>query len=103
MPECAVGTETIEYNYDGQTQSTTFSYTSPTSPAQIVSIYPISASPVLKAVMTITGSGFGTNVSAVEIHLSTSSGKIYEMRLLSITDTQIECGIPGGLPGKFDV
>ena len=65
MPECGVGTETIAYNYGGQTQTIAFSYTSPTSPAQITAIYPMSASPVLKAVMTITGSGFGTNTTAV--------------------------------------
>ena len=53
--------------------------------------------------MNITGSGFGTNISDVQIHLANGSGKVYEMRVLELTDTMIQCGIPGGLPGTFDV
>ena len=63
----------------------------------------MSASPVLKDVMTITGSGFGSNISNVEVHLANYSGRPYEMRILSINDSTIECGIPGGLPGEFEV
>ena len=53
--------------------------------------------------MTISGSGFGTNESALTIHLANASGKVYEMKILSVNDSAIECGIPGGLPGNFDV
>lgn len=53
--------------------------------------------------MTITGSGFGTNLSAVGVSLANSTGKVYKMRVLELNDTVIKCGIPGGLPGNFDV
>lgn len=53
--------------------------------------------------MEITGSGFGTDVADITVHLTNSSGKVYEMRVLSVEDTLITCGIPGGLPGDFEV
>ncbi len=53
--------------------------------------------------MEIFGSGFGTNINAVRVDLANSSGKVYSMRILTINDTYIKVGIPGGLAGKFDV
>ncbi len=53
--------------------------------------------------MTITGTGFGTNLTAANVFLANTTGKVYQMRVLSLTDTEIKCGIPGGLPGNFDV
>ena len=103
-PECAnIGAQDISMTYAGQTQTIAYTYNAAATGAQITSISPASASPVLKAVMTITGSGFGTDASAIEIHLTNSTGKMYEMRVVTITDTQIECGIPGGLSGNFQV
>lgn len=37
----------------------------------------------------------------VKVHISNSTRKIYPMRVLSVNDTQIRCGIPGGLPGHY--
>lgn len=53
--------------------------------------------------MTITGTGFGNNITAAKVYLANSTGRIYQMRVLSLNDSVITCGIPGGLPGKFDV
>ena len=53
--------------------------------------------------MEITGTGFGSDSSITHVHLSNSSGKVYEMKILDQNDTYIKCGIPGGLPGQFDV
>jgi hypothetical protein len=39
----------------------------------------------------------------VTVRLANSSGKIYNMRILSLNDTYIKTGIPGGLPGVFKV
>ena len=39
--------------------------------------------------MTITGSGFGTNMTAITVYLANNSGNIYEMRVISLNDTQI--------------
>ena len=69
----------------------------------ISSISPASANPTLKTVMKIFGVGFGNNASAMTIHLANSSGRVYQMRVVSVNDTLIECGIPGGLPGRFEV
>lgn len=66
-------------------------------------IYPSSFSPVKKGVLTINGTGFGTDVEAITVYLSNSTGKIYQMRVLSVEDDIIKCGIPGGLPGVYNV
>ena len=51
--------------------------------------------------MSIVGEGFGNDIDKVDVHLANASGKVYEMRILSLNNTNIECGIPGGLPGNF--
>lgn len=103
-PACpSPGQYTITYNYNSQTANTNFTYGTPSVAATLISIYPQSASPVLKAVMTITGTGFGSNVSSITVFLANSTGKVYQMRVLSVNSTTITCGIPGGLPGAFDV
>ena len=101
VPQCAEGSTTIEYKYNGQTATFSFTYTPVTTVLQITSINPSSASPVLKGVMSIVGEGFGNDIDKVDVHLANASGKVYEMRILSLNDTNIECGIPGGLPGNF--
>jgi hypothetical protein len=57
----------------------------------------------MKGVMNITGSGFGSDPSQLIVYLTNSSGNIYQMKVLSANDTFIKAGIPGGLPGIFDV
>lgn len=54
-----------------------FTYNPPATTTQIFSINPMSANPTLKAVMEINGSGFGTNVSNVQVFLSNVSGNVY--------------------------
>ena len=82
MPACSSVNETIAYQYNDETQTIAFTYTSTTTQAQITSISPVSASPVLKGVMTIVGSGFTDDKTKVKVHLSNATGKIYEMRIL---------------------
>lgn len=53
--------------------------------------------------MQIFGSNFGTNISAISVYLSNSTGRVYRLKVLNITDTWIKAGIPGGLPGNFEV
>lgn len=57
----------------------------------------------MKGVMNITGVGFGTNSSLLTVFLTNSSGNVYQMKILSVSDTFIQAGIPGGLPGNFNV
>ncbi len=53
--------------------------------------------------MEITGFGFGSDATQLKIFLTNSSGNIYQMKILSVNDTFIKAGIPGGLPGVYDV
>lgn len=57
----------------------------------------------MKGVMSINGSGFGLNSSKLKVYLTNSSGNIYQMKILESNDTFIKAGIPGGLPGNFQV
>jgi hypothetical protein len=57
----------------------------------------------MKGVLNITGSGFGSDASQLTVYLTNSTGNIYQMKILSVNDTFIKAGIPGGLPGVFDV
>jgi len=80
-----------------------FTYLAVDNSVQILSISPNSWSPVLKGVMNITGVGFGTDATQLTVYLTNSSGNVYQMKVLSATDTLIKAGIPGGLPGNFNV
>ena len=71
--------------------------------SQILSISPASHSPVLKGVMTISGSGFGVDKSVLKVNLVNGTEILYEMRILSVSDTELKCGIPGGLAGNYEV
>ena len=104
VPKCGTAAaDTFSVTY-GQTLTTPFTYTASTVSGSITSISPDSASPVLKEIMTITGSGFGTDENAVKVRLADATNKkFYQMKILSITDTQIECGIPGGVVGSYEV
>jgi hypothetical protein len=104
VPDCAtVGASDIQASYKTETATVSFTYTSISNSVEITSISPISWSPVMKGVMNITGTGFGTDPTQLRVFLTNSTGNIYEMKVLSVIDTFIKAGIPGGLPGKFDV
>lgn len=102
-PPCATGPHDITYTYKTFTKTISFTYSDTAPTASIDSISPSTWSPVLKSVMTITGTGFGSNANALTIFLANDTGKIYQMRVLSVNDTTITCGIPGGLAGDYNV
>ena len=106
VPGCAtLGSKTVTVTVGSSTSSTlSYTYTSGSSTAPVIqSISPSSLNPGLKKVMTITGSGFGIDASIVSVYLANSTGKIYTLKVLSITDTTIKVGLSGGLPGIFTV
>ncbi len=104
VPKCDVaGVQNITGSYNSFADDIDFTYTTITNTVEITSISPISWSPVMKGVMNITGTGFGTDLSKLTVYLTNSSGNIYQMKVLSANDTFIKAGIPGGLPGNFDV
>ena len=105
-PPCPAGPSPIQLEYSGNNATIQFEYTSSSPSADIFSISPVSWSPVLKGVLTITGTGFGSVPSAISVYLlpKNSSANIgYQMRVLSVSNTQVTAGIPGGLPGAYDV
>jgi hypothetical protein len=73
-------------------------------PASLVSVSPQAASPVKKGLLTITGTGFGTNITSdITVYLANATGKIYKLRVISVNDTTIVCGLPGGNAGRYSV
>lgn len=83
-------------------QSFTYNDGSLSAPT-ITSISPNSRNPALKGVLQIVGTGFGTVKSAVHVFLSNSSGKVYELSVLSVNETNVAAGLSGGLAGTFTV
>lgn len=106
MPACST---TSSQNFTvtvGSATDSSLSYTfndaSGTAPT-ISSISPSVFNPTQKGVLTITGSNFGLDLTMAKVFLSNSSGKVYQLRVLSLNSTVITAGIPGGLPGLFQV
>jgi hypothetical protein len=104
VPACATtGASNIQANYKTSTTTVGFTYNIAANSVSVTAISPNSWSPVVKTVMNITGSGFGNDASQITVYLTNSSGNIYQMKILDITDTLLKVGVPGGLPGTFDV
>ncbi len=104
MPACeANGATTIQAIFGTSNPTVAFNYNPSNTLVLITKISPTSASPVLKAPMTITGTGFGTDLFKLQVWMSNSSGNIYQMKIFSLNDTEIKAGIPGGRPGIFDI
>ena len=99
IPACStLTTEAVTVTVGTLTNSTlSFTYIdgSGTAP-QITAINPVSANPGIKGTMIITGSGFGTDASVVTVFLANNTGKIYQLPILTISDTSIKTGLPGG-------
>jgi len=106
MPSCSsIGVQTVNLTVGSLTNTNlSFAYTnsslSATTPT-IISLSPTTSNPGLKAVIKITGNNFGTDISLVNVFLSNSSGKVYQLSILSFNNTYITAGLSGGLPGNF--
>ena len=84
--------------------SQTFTYTDGSATAPVISsISPTSANPGIKGTLQIEGTNFGTDLSVVKVFLSNATGKIYNLAILTLNDTNIKAGLPGGLEGVFTV
>lgn len=42
-------------------------------------------------------------MSALQVWMTNATGNVYQMKILSASNTQLKVGIPGGLPGSFDI
>ena len=106
LPSCtAVGNQTITVKVNGLTNtSLSFNYSAASSVAPtILSLNPASANPGVKGTIEINGQNFGNDTSLIKVFLSNSTGKIYELKILSINSTLIKAGLPGGEAGSFKV
>lgn len=107
MPKCTASVQDITLTAKStstlSTNSISFTYNAVVLPATINSISPNSFNPSLKGILQIVGTGFGTDLSIINVSLYNASGNVYPMRVLSVNDTNIKAGIMGGLPGKFEV
>ena len=93
----------IVITYNGLSKSLDYSY-SETVVHTVDSIIPNSASPVLKGKVNIQGTGFGTDVSAIQVYLTADTDvtkRIYQLNVLSLTGNTIVAYLGGGLPGKY--
>jgi hypothetical protein len=105
VPSCSSnGPQTLNVTVNGVTDSSrSFEYIDPSNAPTIISLSPSSANPGIKGVLEINGYNFGTNISSIKVFLSNSTGKVYQLSVLTITNTSIKVGLSGGLPGTFTV
>jgi hypothetical protein len=104
VPQCAIGAETITISSaSASSNQIAFDYINGPPPAFIYSISPNSHNPSMKGLLDIKGSGFGTNIADIRVDMANGSGKVYPMRILSMNDTNIRAGIPGGLTGDYKI
>ena len=64
-----------------------------------------SASPVLKQDIILTGSSFGTDVTAIKVFIYDNSthSNLYELGIVSLTDTDITARLGGGRTGDYTI
>lgn len=103
VPKCATQTvETITVKVGLVTDtSRSFTYGAPSGAPTVISLSPTSANPGVKGVLEVNGLNFGTDASLLQVFLSNSSGKIYQLNILSSNDTYLKLGLSGGLAGAF--
>jgi IPT/TIG domain len=106
QPSCATQTaQTVSIQVGSLTNSSLiFTYTSASNSAPVInSISPATQNPAIKGTLTINGTGFGLDQTQIGVFLSNSSGKVYKLKVISINDSIIVAGLPGGYPGTFTV
>ncbi|CAD8178892.1 unnamed protein product [Paramecium pentaurelia] len=68
---------------------------------QVTSLQFYQKSPLFKGDMTITGVNFGNIIEDIKVTLI--GNKSYNVKVLSITDTQIKVYLRGGMPGNYRI
>ena len=88
VPSCAsVGAQALSITLNGLTNTNLqFAYTdaSATAPT-ITSVTPSSSNPAMKGKLTVAGTGFGSDSTKINAYLSNSTGRIYQLIVLSTT------------------
>lgn len=105
MPSHATGAVTVTATFGSLSDTyDSFTYNTDGVPT-ITSISPASGSPVIKQDLTITGTNFGTDRTAVKVYLNdaTSGEMAYELYVTTCTDTEITATLSGGHSGAYKV
>ena len=79
------GSASSEVSVGGQTASITFSYNPAVGPS-ITSLLPVSASPILKSDLVITGTNFASAANT-RVFLQQDGENVYELTVVSTTST----------------
>ena len=86
VPSCAsIGVQNLSITANGiinTNLSFTYSNASSTAP-RINSVTPKSSNPAMKGKLTVAGTGFGNDSTKITAYLSNSTGKIYQLLVLS--------------------
>jgi hypothetical protein len=104
MPSCTKsGSQTFTLTIGAiKDTSKVYNYIAASGP-KISTLTPNSSNPAVKTTLSINGTGFGTNQSAVQVYLANAAGKIYQLKVLSFSSTYIKVGLSGGKPGNYTV
>ena len=88
VPSCAsIGVQNLSITANGiinTNLSFTYSNASSTAP-RINSVTPKSSNPAMKGKLTVAGTGFGNDSTKITAYLSNSTGRIYQLLVLSTT------------------
>ena len=106
VPACSLlGNQSVTVTIGSSScSSLSFDFNDGSATAPIITMLsPTSANHAVKGTLNISGSNFGSDSSVVKVHLANATGKIYELPILSITDTLLKVGLPGGLEGDYKV
>lgn len=82
VPCATVGNSDVTVSFNNQNATLTYTYTTPSGGFVITGITPQNYSPVLKGFMNITGTGFGTDTSALTVWLTANDTNIYQLNVL---------------------
>jgi len=106
VPPCtAGGNMAVNITYGSNSNnSLIFTYLTPSVPVPTIDyIFPNSSNPMIKSTLNIVGKNFGANSSAFNVYLTNSSGRVYQLKVITSNNSYIRCGLSGGLPGNFTV
>jgi len=106
IPACgSTGPQAVTVKVGSLTDSSqSFNYVDGSGTAPIITqLVPASSNPGIKGTLEIHGDKFGTTSSNIKVFLSNATGKVYTLSVLSMNNTYIKVGLPGGNEGDYIV
>lgn len=96
------GSEVIVNSVTQTITSTDFTFSSTISP-EITSLSVTSSSPIVKKNLNITGTKFTSSANTKVFLVNSTGHRSYELTVVEVTSTRIECILGGGKTGTYDV